>query len=52
MQALSRITLRLPIEVKQWLAARADLNAGSLNSEIVRLLREKMDHEDRPARAT
>lgn len=48
MQSLSRLTLRLPDDLKAWVANRAVRNAGSLNNEIVRVLREKMDQEDYP----
>lgn len=46
---MSRITLRLPDDIKAWLAKRAARTAASLNHEIVRLLRERMDRDDRPA---
>lgn len=49
MKDLSRITLRLPEDLKAWAADRAARMASSLNSEIVRVLREKMDQESRPA---
>lgn len=48
MPPLSRITLRLPEELKAWAASRAARTASSLNNEIVRVLREKMDQEARP----
>ena len=45
MTNLSRLTLRLPEDLKDWAARRAARSAASLNSEIVRVLREKMDQE-------
>lgn len=44
---LSRITLRLPEDLKAWTVNRAARTASSLNSEIVRVLRERMDQEAR-----
>jgi predicted HicB family RNase H-like nuclease len=49
MHELARITLRLPKDVHEWLTKRADYNLGSMNSEIVRALREQMNAENRPA---
>lgn len=49
MNILSRITLRMPKDVHDWLTRRAATNLASMNSEIVRVLRERMDAEDRPA---
>ena len=49
MNILSRVTLRMPKDVHDWLTKRAATNLASLNSEIVRVLRERMDAEDRPA---
>lgn len=46
---LSRITLRMPKDIHDWLAQRADRHVGSLNSEIVRVLRKEKDAEDRAA---
>jgi hypothetical protein len=43
MSNLSRLTLRLPEDIKAWTALRAARNAASVNSEIVRLLRAQMD---------
>lgn len=47
MLLLSRFTLRLPDDVKEWVARRAARTASSLNSEIVRVLRDRMDQEAR-----
>jgi len=35
--------LRLPEDLKAWLAAQASRNASSQNSEIIRALRERME---------
>lgn len=48
MAELSRLTFRMPTDMRAWLVTRAERNAASLNSEIVRVLREKMDQEDHP----
>ncbi len=37
--------LRLPVDLKAWIAAQATQNASSQNSEIVRAVRERMDRE-------
>ena len=49
MNILSRITLRMPKDVRDWLTKRAASNMASMNSEIVRVLRERMDAEERAA---
>lgn len=49
MNILSRITLRMPKDLHDWLLRRAAYNVSSLNSEIVRVLRERMDAEGRSA---
>jgi hypothetical protein len=38
-----KLVVRLPSDVKQWLAEEAALNASSQSSEIVRAVREKMN---------
>ncbi|MGL4966163.1 MAG: Arc family DNA-binding protein [Inquilinus sp.] len=40
--------VRLPPDVKAWLEARAIRNAGTMNSEVVQAIREKMDREAAP----
>lgn len=35
--------LRLPDDLKTWLAAQANRNASSQNSEVIRALRERME---------
>jgi hypothetical protein len=40
-----KLVLRLPPDVKEWIAAKAERNAGSQNSEIVRVLRDQMERE-------
>lgn len=46
---MSSFPLRIPDDLKAKLAERAKYYGTSINSEIVRLLRERMDAEDRPA---
>lgn len=38
--------LRLPADLKAWVAAQADKNASSQNSEIVRAVRERMERAE------
>ncbi len=40
-----QLMLRLPVDVKAWVSAQADRNGASMNSEIVRALRERMDRD-------
>ena len=40
--------LRLPIEVRSWLVARAKGNERSMNSEIIAILKELMKAPARP----
>lgn len=37
------VQLRLPAELKDWIATQAALNGSSQNSEIVRAVRERME---------
>ncbi len=39
---LPQIVIRLPEDVKAWIAAQAEKNYSSQNSEIVRAIRERM----------
>jgi hypothetical protein len=39
---LPKIVVRLPRDVKDWLAEQAEVNASSQSSEIVRAVRERM----------
>ena len=38
--------IRLPADLKTWLAAEAELNLRSLNAEVVFLLRDRMPSND------
>jgi predicted HicB family RNase H-like nuclease len=38
--------MRLPPELKDWIAAQAAANASSQNSEIIRAIRERMARLD------
>lgn len=42
-KAIVRLMLRIPAEIRHWLEAEAARTGASLNSEIVRAIREKMD---------
>ena len=37
------MTLRLPLDVKRWLARQAKINFTSQNEQVIRTLRDKMD---------
>ncbi|MCK0197563.1 Arc family DNA-binding protein [Ancylobacter sp. 6x-1] len=39
------LSLRLPPEMKRWLDERAERNGSSINSEVARCIRAKMDME-------
>ena len=43
---LKPLQLRLPTELKAWIAAQAAKNASSQNSEIVRAVRERMERSE------
>lgn len=38
-----QLQLRLPPDLKEWIAAQAAANVSSQNSEIIRAVRERMD---------
>jgi len=40
-----RVLVSLPSDIRQWLEARAQYNAGTVSSEVVRLCRSAMDVE-------
>jgi hypothetical protein len=40
-----RVLVTIPIEVKDWLQARAIYNGGTQSGEIVQCVREKMERE-------
>jgi hypothetical protein len=40
--------LRLPVELKDWIAVQANLNTSSQNSEIIRAIRERMERTTEP----
>jgi hypothetical protein len=42
-EKLITITTRLPRDVRDWLAAQAERNATSINSEVIRACRDAMD---------
>lgn len=41
--------LRLPDDLKAWVAAQAERNGASMNSEIIRALRAAMDRDVQPS---
>ncbi len=45
------LQLRLPPDLKNWVAEQAAMNTASQNSEIVRAIRERMDRAERQALA-
>lgn len=40
------LQLRLPIDLKAWIAAQADQNASSQNSEVICSIRERMERQE------
>lgn len=44
--------LRMPQDVKDWVAQHSERNSSSQNSEIIRALRGAMDAESRETRAS
>lgn len=48
MQDMKQIFVRIPADMKEWLLDQAARNASSLNSEVIRCVRERMDREARP----
>jgi Arc/MetJ-type ribon-helix-helix transcriptional regulator len=40
----TRLTVRVPADIREWLARQVRRNASSHSSEIVRALRERMKH--------
>jgi predicted HicB family RNase H-like nuclease len=43
------LQLRLPTELKDWIAAQAAANVSSQNSEIIRAIRERMERNEQAA---
>lgn len=41
-RGMPKIIVRLPADVKEWLAVQSAANASSQSSEVVRALRERM----------
>lgn len=38
--------LRLPVDLKAWIASQADQNGSSQNSEVIRAVRERMERAE------
>jgi hypothetical protein len=49
-RTMSKLMVRLPTDVKDWLEAQAARNASSQTSEVVRAIRERMEHREAPRR--
>ncbi len=45
----TRLMLRLPADARAFIGTQADRNGSSLNSEIIRLIRDRMDQETKTA---
>lgn len=45
----TRLQLRLPTDLKAWLAGEALRNGASQNSEIIRSIRERMERATTPS---
>jgi hypothetical protein len=43
---MPKILVRVPADVKAWLASEACRNASSQTSEVVRAIRERMEHRE------
>jgi predicted HicB family RNase H-like nuclease len=41
------LTVRLPPDVHAWLDAQAERNGSSINSELIKLVRDAMDRQAR-----
>lgn len=46
MTEMKQLPIRLPPDVKAWLADQARLNGSSQNSEVIRAVRERMDRQE------
>ncbi|CTQ63470.1 hypothetical protein LA5095_06299 [Roseibium album] len=47
-----RVLVRLPVETKRFLESETQKNASSLNSEIVRCIRHRMDELNAPTHSS
>ena len=41
----TKMQVRLPVDIREWLGNQADRYGGSVNATIIRLVRERMDAE-------
>lgn len=46
MSESKQLALRVPADVKAWLAAQAEKNGSSQNSEVIRAVRERMERAE------
>lgn len=44
---MGRLGIRLPEDLKAWLAMQAQANGSSQNSEVIRAIRERMERTKR-----
>lgn len=47
MEAHHQLKIRLPSEVKSYLSSEASRNSSTLNSEVVRAIRERMERANK-----
>jgi hypothetical protein len=47
-----RLLVTVPLDVRQWLEERARFYGGTMSSEVVRAMRERMERETAKDRAT
>jgi hypothetical protein len=45
----AEMVIRLPLEMKEWIEREAGRNYASQNSELIRLIRQRMDAEPKKA---
>lgn len=48
----SALSIRIPVDVKAWLAARAEANSRTLNGEILAILKDAKGSEPRNKQAS
>jgi hypothetical protein len=51
MDKFTKLTIRIPKHIRDWLSKEAAENAGSMGSEIVRAVRERMERDVRKHQA-
>lgn len=43
----SRMTLRLPMNMREWLESKTDISHRTLTAEVVEMIREAMEKEEK-----